>query len=71
MEKRLLKRLRKKTSIPIIFLTSKDEEIDELLRFKTWVLMILLKNQVVFQSKVLIERIRVQLRKKSTRNRRK
>jgi len=30
----LLKRLRKKTSIPIIFLTSKDEEIDELLGLK-------------------------------------
>ena len=27
----LLKRLRKKTSIPILFLTSKDEEVDELL----------------------------------------
>ena len=27
----LLKRLRKKTTIPIIFLTSKDEEVDELL----------------------------------------
>ena len=30
----LLKRLRKKTSIPIIFLTSKEEEIDELLGLK-------------------------------------
>ena len=30
----LLKRLRKKTSIPILFLTSKDEEIDELLGLK-------------------------------------
>ena len=27
----LLKRLRKKTAIPILFLTSKDEEVDELL----------------------------------------
>ena len=32
----LLRRLRKKTAIPILFLTSKDEEVDELLRFKTW-----------------------------------
>ena len=30
----LLKRLRKKTAIPILFLTSKDEEIDELLGLK-------------------------------------
>ena len=27
----LLKKLRKKTSLPVIFLTSKDDEIDELL----------------------------------------
>ena len=30
----LLKKLRKKTSMPIIFLTSKDEEVDELLGLK-------------------------------------
>ena len=30
----LLKKLRKKTSLPVIFLTSKDEEIDELLGLK-------------------------------------
>ena len=30
----LLKRLRKKTTIPILFLTSKDEEVDELLGLK-------------------------------------
>ena len=30
----LLRKLRKKTSLPVIFLTSKDEEVDELLRFK-------------------------------------
>ena len=30
----LLKRLRKKTAIPILFLTSKDEEVDELLGLK-------------------------------------
>ena len=28
----LLKRLRKKTAIPILFLTSKDEEVDELIK---------------------------------------
>ena len=30
----LLKKLRKKTSLPVIFLTSKDEEVDELLGLK-------------------------------------
>ena len=30
----LLSRLRKKTTIPIIFLTSKEEEVDELLGLK-------------------------------------
>ena len=30
----LLKKVRKKMSIPIIFLTSKDEEVDELLGLK-------------------------------------
>jgi Response regulators consisting of a CheY-like receiver domain and a winged-helix DNA-binding domain len=30
----LLRRLRKKTAIPILFLTSKDEEVDELLGLK-------------------------------------
>ena len=30
----LLRRLRKKTTIPILFLTSKDEEVDELLGLK-------------------------------------
>ena len=32
----LLKKIRKKMSIPVIFLTSKDEEVDELLGLKTW-----------------------------------
>jgi two-component system response regulator ChvI len=30
----LLKKLRKKTSLPVIFLTSKDDEVDELLGLK-------------------------------------
>ena len=37
-------------SIPIIFLTSKDEEVDELLGLKLEQ-MILLKNQEDFQQK--------------------
>ncbi len=59
----LLKRLRKKTIIPIIFLTSKDEEVDELLGLKLGA-DDFIKKSGGFSTKVLIERIRVQLRKK-------
>ena len=59
----LLKRLRKKTSIPILFLTSKDEEIDELLGLKLGA-DDFIKKSGGFSMKVLIERIRIQLRKK-------
>jgi len=61
----LLKRLRKKTSIPILFLTSKDEEVDELLGLKLGA-DDFIKKSGGFSIKVLIERIRVQLRKKTT-----
>jgi len=60
----LLQRLRKKTKIPIIFLTSKDEEVDELLGLKIGA-DDFIKKSGGFSLKVLIERIRVQLRKKS------
>jgi len=59
----LFKRLRKKTNIPIIFLTSKDEEVDELLGLKLGA-DDFIKKSGGFSVKVLIERIRVQLRKK-------
>ena len=59
----LLKRLRKKTTIPILFLTSKDEEEDELLGLKLGA-DDFIKKSGGFSIKVLIERIRVQLRKK-------
>ena len=61
----LLKRLRKKTSIPILFLTSKDEEVDELLGLKLGA-DDFIKKSGGFSMKVLIERIRVQLRKKTS-----
>ena len=61
----LLKKLRKKTSMPVIFLTSKDEEVDELLGLKLGA-DDFVKKSGGFSIKVLIERIRVQLRKKST-----
>ena len=63
MEKNLLKKLRKKTSMPVIFLTSKDDEIDELLGLKLGA-DDFVKKSGGFSIKVLIERIRVQLRKK-------
>ena len=56
------KKLRKKTSLPVIFLTSKDDEIDELLGLKLGADDFVKKSE--FSIKVLIERIRVQLRKK-------
>ena len=60
----LLRRLRKKTSIPILFLTSKDEEVDELLGLKLGA-DDFIKKSGGFSIKVLIERIRTQLRKKT------
>ena len=59
----LLKKLRKKTSMPVIFLTSKDEEVDELLGLKLGA-DDFVKKSGGFSTKVLIERIKVQLRKK-------
>ena len=63
----LLKKLRKKTSLPVIFLTSKDDEIDELLGLKLGA-DDFIKKSGGFSIKVLIERIRVQLRKKNISN---
>jgi len=63
----LIKKLRKKTSLPVIFLTSKDDEIDELLGLKLGA-DDFIKKSGGFSIKVLIERIRVQLRKKNPNN---
>ena len=63
----LLKKLRKKTSLPVIFLTSKDDEIDELLGLKLGA-DDFIKKSGGFSIKVLVERIRVQLRKKNVNN---
>ena len=60
----LLKKLRKKTNLPVIFLTSKDEEVDELLGLKLGA-DDFIKKSGGFSIKVLVERIRVQLRKKT------
>ncbi len=61
----LLKKLRKKTLMPIIMLTSKDEEVDELLNLKLGA-DDFVKKSGGFSPKVLVERIKVQLRKKDT-----
>ena len=50
--------------MPVIFLTSKDEEVDELLGLKLGA-DDFVKKSGGFSIKVLVERIRVQLRKKS------
>ena len=51
----LLKKLRKKTSMPVIFLTSKDEEVDELLGLKLGA-DDFIKKSGGFSIKVLIEK---------------
>ena len=63
----LLRKLRKKTALPVILLTSKDEEVDELLGLKLGA-DDFIKKSGGFSIKVLIERIRVQLRKKDNVN---
>ena len=63
----LLRKLRKKTPLPVILLTSKDEEVDELLGLKLGA-NDFIKKSGGFSIKVLIERIRVQLRKKDIAN---
>ena len=63
----LLRKLRKKTSLPVILLTSKDEEVDELLGLQLGA-DDFIKKSGGFSIKILIERIRVQLRKKDTAN---
>ena len=56
----LLKRLREKSSLPVIFLTSKDEEIDEVLGFQMGADDYIRKP---FSLRLLIERIRAILRR--------
>ena len=58
----LLKKIRSKSNLPVIFLTSKDTEIDELLGFKIGADDYITKP---FSQKILIERIRVLLKGKN------
>jgi len=55
----LLQRLRQRTSLPVIFLTSKDEEVDELMGLRLGADDYITKP---FSQRLLIERIRALLR---------
>ncbi|MGB0749494.1 MAG: response regulator transcription factor [Magnetospiraceae bacterium] len=57
----LLTKLRKDSNLPVIFLTSKDDEIDELLGLRSGADDYITKP---FSQRLLIERIRVLLRRK-------
>ncbi|MEM7267743.1 MAG: response regulator transcription factor [Pseudomonadota bacterium] len=60
----LLRRLRQKTDMPVIFLTSKDEEIDEVLGLRMGADDYVRKP---FSQRLLIERIRAVLRRREAR----
>ncbi|MGC6511819.1 MAG: response regulator [Parvibaculales bacterium] len=61
----LLRRLRNTSDMPVIFLTSKDDEIDELIGLKIGADDYITKP---FSQKLLIERIRTILRRTKSRN---
>jgi two-component system response regulator ChvI len=56
----LLRRLRQKTDLPVIFLTSKDDEIDELFGLKMGADDFIRKP---FSQRLLVERVRAVLRR--------
>jgi two-component system response regulator ChvI len=57
----LLKRLRQKSSVPVIFLTSKDDEIDEMMGLRMGADDYITKP---FSQRLLVERIRAVLRRR-------
>jgi two-component system response regulator ChvI len=59
----LLQRLRQRTALPVIFLTSKDEEVDELMGLRLGADDYITKP---FSQRLLIERIRALLRRNDT-----
>ncbi len=61
----LLQRLRQKTNMPVIFLTSKDDEIDEILCLRMGADDYVKKP---FSQRLLFERIRTLLRRKDVQN---
>ncbi|WP_108002114.1 response regulator transcription factor [Mycoplana dimorpha] len=60
----LLRRLRQKSDLPVIFLTSKDEEIDELFGLKMGADDFITKP---FSQRLLVERVKAVLRRASSR----
>jgi two-component system response regulator ChvI len=60
----LLRRLRQKTDMPVIFLTSKDDEIDELFGLKMGADDFIKKP---FSQRLLVERVKAVLRRASAR----
>ncbi|MDI6837402.1 response regulator transcription factor [Ciceribacter thiooxidans] len=60
----LLRRLRQKSDIPVIFLTSKDEEIDELFGLKMGADDFITKP---FSQRLLVERVKAILRRSGSR----
>ena len=60
----LLRRLRQKSDLPVIFLTSKDEEIDELFGLKMGADDYIRKP---FSQRLLVERVRAILRRGAAR----
>src|ERR1700754_253305 len=60
----LLRRLRQKSDLPVIFLTSKDDEIDELFGLKMGADDFIRKP---FSQRLLVERVRAVLRRTSAR----
>src|SRR6478735_2983304 len=61
----LLRRLRQKSDIPVIFLTSKDEEIDELFGLKMGADDFITKP---FSQRLLVERVKAILRRAGARD---
>src|SRR5665213_2211614 len=61
----LLRRLRQKTDLPVIFLTSKDDEIDELFGLKMGADDFIKKP---FSQRLLVERVKAVLRRASPKD---
>src|SRR5262250_30742 len=61
----LLRRIRQKTDLPVIFLTSKDDEIDELFGFKMGADDFIRKP---FSQRLLVERVKAVLRRAQQRD---
>jgi two-component system response regulator ChvI len=61
----MLRRLREKSDLPVIFLTSKDDEIDEVFGFKMGAEDFIRKP---FSQRVLVERVKALLRRRTPKD---